>query len=381
MHEVIGANANVFADKIQEIATDSYANVAETQKRRKACKEATEKYEQEMLQSLKALAKAEQKYQLTAQDWEKALHGAEMVEMEQGFNSTPTSPLKKTLFKTQTPQEKSRAQVDEAIRKTDAANVAFNLQIAQTNRDRKDYLTHKIPSVVGNLKRIVDDSDGNLQFNLQKYSLRYEERLMADATTLSPVDTSAVGLRAVVDGIRNESDLAEYVRNSLRNAPALLDVTPEYIPRASEVKNRDVFGESLDVICEREATDVPYIVRRLTEVVERFAINAPGIYRKNGNPADVQRLRGMFNGDVDQDVHITDNMVAGENIHVISSTLKLFFRELPDPLLTRQLYEGFQQAAVISHDVIRGQQVHDLVNHLPDRNYIVLKHIVRHFLK
>lgn len=90
---------------------------------------------------------------------------------------------------------------------------------------------------------------------------------------------------------------------------------------------------------------MPYIVRKCTEVIERYAINAAGIYRKNGNPADVQRLRGMFNADVDGDVHISDNMVAGENIHVISSALKLFFRELPDPLLTRQLYEGFQQAA------------------------------------
>jgi hypothetical protein len=43
--------------------------------------------------------------------------------------------------------------------------------------------------------------------------------------------------------------------------------------------------------------------------------------------------------------------------------------------LTRFSFPG------IPHDVIRGQQIHDLVNHLPDRNYTVLKHLVRHFLK
>lgn len=90
---------------------------------------------------------------------------------------------------------------------------------------------------------------------------------------------------------------------------------------------------------------MPYVVHRCTEVIERYATNAAGIYRKNGSPSDVQRLRGLFNADSENEVLISDNMVAGENIHVISSALKLFFRELPDPLLTRQLYEGFQQAA------------------------------------
>ena len=245
-----------FADKVQEIATDSFANVAETQKRRKACKEATDRYEQEMLVSLKTLAKAEQKYQTEAQNWEKALHGAEMVEMEQGFNATPVSPLKKSLFKTQTPQEKVRAQVDDAIRKTDAANVAFNLQVAHTNRDRRDYLTQKIPSVVQNLKRIVDDSDANLQFNLQKYAIKYEERLMADATTLSPIDSNAGGLRMLVDRVRNDVDLAEFVKLALTTSPPVMDVTAEYVPRASEV----IVG-SLKLRSEKDEVGSPFVFK------------------------------------------------------------------------------------------------------------------------
>ncbi|KAI9021230.1 hypothetical protein DFJ74DRAFT_119101 [Hyaloraphidium curvatum] len=382
VHDTIGQNALVLADRVQEISVDSYANAGEVTRRRKACKEANERIAQEMSASLKTLAKAEQKYQLAAQDWEKALHGAELVEIEQGFNTAPTSPLKKPFFKTQSPAEKVRAQVDDAVRKTDAANVSFNVQIAQTNKDRKDYLTQKIPSVIQSLKRAIDDADANLQFSLEKYSVKYEERVMSDATALSPLDPNAPSLKRTVAGIRNDQDLSDYVRGALRTASNGNDDSVEYIPLASEVKNRDVFGETLEAICDREGSDVPYVVRKCTEVIERFAINAPGIYRKNGNPSDVQRLRALFNAvEVDGDVVISDNMVAGENIHVISSALKLFFRELPDPLLTRQLYEGFQQAAILAHDVIRGQQIHDLVNHLPDRNYIVLKHLIRHFLK
>ena len=44
-------------------------------------------------------------------------------------------------------------------------------------------------------------------------------------------------------------------------------------------------------------------------------------------------------------LHFSDVNIEEFTIHVITSTLKSFFRELPEPLLTFELYDEFVQAS------------------------------------
>ncbi|NXW86756.1 RHG30 protein, partial [Alopecoenas beccarii] len=63
-----------------------------------------------------------------------------------------------------------------------------------------------------------------------------------------------------------------------------------------------------------------------------------GIYRLSGVSSNIQRLRQEFEGtgcpDLRRDIYLQD-------IHCVSSLLKSYFRELPNPLLTYQLYDKF----------------------------------------
>jgi hypothetical protein len=64
-----------------------------------------------------------------------------------------------------------------------------------------------------------------------------------------------------------------------------------------------------------------------------------GIYRLSGVASNIQRLRNVF--DEDQMVPtITDDILV-QDIHSVSSLLKMYFRELPNPLFTYQLYSKF----------------------------------------
>jgi hypothetical protein len=81
------------------------------------------------------------------------------------------------------------------------------------------------------------------------------------------------------------------------------------------------------------------------------------------------------------DVQITPEMCQGDGINTVAALVKLYLRELPEPLLTTAFYQDFLHAARMHDERMRGQRVHELVNNLPDANYLVLKHLVKHLRK
>jgi hypothetical protein len=65
------------------------------------------------------------------------------------------------------------------------------------------------------------------------------------------------------------------------------------------------------------------------------------------------------------------------DIHVVAGVLKQWLRELQEPLLTLELYEGFIAAEGIADVETRKQCIQNLVESLPQCNYSVLELIAR----
>jgi hypothetical protein len=57
----------------------------------------------------------------------------------------------------------------------------------------------------------------------------------------------------------------------------------------------------------------------------------------------------------------------------------MFLTELPQPLLTREFQHRFIEASQIEGKKPRLIAVHELVNQLPDVNYVVLKCLTKHW--
>ncbi|KAJ1828340.1 hypothetical protein LPJ56_001168, partial [Coemansia sp. RSA 2599] len=120
---------------------------------------------------------------------------------------------------------------------------------------------------------------------------------------------------------------------------------------------------------------VPVIVEKCLTEIELRGLEEVGIYRVSGGAADVSRLRQMFNNDPDA---VDLNAQDFGDINVISGVMKQFLRELPEPLMTYNLYEGFINAASIDDYDERLWAIKDLVHALPTANYTVLKRLVEH---
>lgn len=62
----------------------------------------------------------------------------------------------------------------------------------------------------------------------------------------------------------------------------------------------------------------------------------------------------------------------------MTGLLKLFFRSLPDSLLTSAHYNEFIQAAHIEDNIVRRDSLHAIINSLPDPNYATLRVFMLH---
>jgi hypothetical protein len=99
----------------------------------------------------------------------------------------------------------------------------------------------------------------------------------------------------------------------------------------------------LDIILSREQRQIPMVIQKCTEAIEMYGTSTPELYRTSGPSAQVQKLKALF--DIDpRRVNLHDPEWRA-NIHSITGVVKLFFRELPDPLITRALYPDFIRAS------------------------------------
>ncbi|XP_051959279.1 rho GTPase-activating protein 12b isoform X5 [Xyrauchen texanus] len=135
-----------------------------------------------------------------------------------------------------------------------------------------------------------------------------------------------------------------------------------------------VFGCSLTALCQREGTSVPNFVKMCIEHVESTGLNVDGLYRVSGNLAVIQKLRFAVNHD--EKVNLEDNK--WEDIHVTTGALKMFFRELPEPLFTYASFSDFIEAIKNSDYKQRVQSIKDLIKQLPNPNQETMKVLFKH---
>lgn len=135
-----------------------------------------------------------------------------------------------------------------------------------------------------------------------------------------------------------------------------------------------VFGCSLTSLCQRENTSVPNFVTMCIDHVENTGLNIDGLYRVSGNLAVIQKLRFAVNHDETLDL----NDSKWEDIHVTTGALKMFFRELPEPLFTYGSFNDFVEAIKCSDYKQRVNAIKDLIKKLPKPNHDTMQVLFKH---
>ncbi|XP_049597590.1 rho GTPase-activating protein 32 isoform X2 [Syngnathus scovelli] len=167
---------------------------------------------------------------------------------------------------------------------------------------------------------------------------------------------------------KKHGKLITFLRSFMKSRP-----TKQKLKQRGILRER-VFGCDLGEHLLNSGHDVPQVLKSCTEFIEKHGV-VDGIYRLSGIASNIQKLRHEFDSeqipDLTKDVYVQD-------IHCVGSLCKLYFRELPNPLLTYQLYEKFSEAVSAATDEERLIKIHDVIQQLPPPHYRTLEFLMRH---
>ncbi|MBN3304688.1 RHG32 protein, partial [Amia calva] len=157
--------------------------------------------------------------------------------------------------------------------------------------------------------------------------------------------------------------LMGFLRTFMKSRP-----TKQKLKQRGILKER-VFGCDLGEHLLNSGYEVPQVLQSCSEFIENHGI-VDGIYRHSGVSSNIQKLRENV-PDLTRDLYMQD-------IHCVGSLCKLYFRELPNPLLTYQLYDKFADCMGAMTEDERMVKVHDVVQQLPPPHYRTLEFLMKH---
>lgn len=188
-----------------------------------------------------------------------------------------------------------------------------------------------------------------------------------------------------VINVNRLSDLQEHLHIDQLDIPDAVkkhdrDISARYKPKYSPAvfhapldippPETQQFGVSLDRIKKNTGEDIPSVVRTSIEFLQSSALDVEGIFRRSANISVVKRYAKMFNNG--ENVYFEKE----EDSHVAAVLLKKLLRELPEPLLTFELYDEFMKIHVLPEEQKLPEVKRVLRCNLPNQNYIVLQYLM-----
>ncbi|KAI0793754.1 GTPase activating protein [Fomes fomentarius] len=412
-HEAMADSRTKFALRLNEMSEELSNLVKEVDKNRKATKELATRYERALQESQSATEKAKSRFDMTAEELERLLLQKEGESLKDNAMQSRSPVNGKRvigkavakggmLLKGKNPQNIQRQEDDVRARMSSASN-AYNKAVTDTQTIRQEYFNFQLPRILRALKECVDEIDLGTQYHLSRYAFLCESIVHSEAIILQPQDDNLLGLKATMESIDNRADfkvwMQSYVyahggsnpRGPRRNGPQdegfLPPIPSIHHPGSSpnlahahlSDKGRPTFGIDLAGQMTRDDVDVPPIVTKCCETIEKYGLDQQGIYRIGGTHSKVMKLKERLDRDLD-----SVNLDADEwssDISNVTSVLKLWLRELPDPLFTMNMHQDFMDAARNENERARHIRLHQHVNGLPDPNYSTLKYLMGHLHK
>lgn len=155
-------------------------------------------------------------------------------------------------------------------------------------------------------------------------------------------------------------------------------VPNDCMPDIKFVKN--LFGADLTTAVKLQNTPLPIVVTKCIKEIEKRGLEHEGLYRIAGLHDEVETIRMAFDKD-GENVDISEAKY--DDIHSITSVLKLYFRLLPIPLVTFDAYKIFLEA--IKYTELRSREqltkIKDGLSKLPPAHYQALKYLLAHLVR
>ncbi|KAI4897053.1 hypothetical protein NFI96_011402 [Prochilodus magdalenae] len=145
-------------------------------------------------------------------------------------------------------------------------------------------------------------------------------------------------------------------------------------PSFTPLQQKPVFSVLIGDVARQEGVLVPHIVRSCVEEIERRGLEEEGIYRISGASTEIQALKQAF------DTNYWDAMskVRSVDVNAVSGTLKLYLRELPEPLIPTDHFQSLSKALDLTDPYLRAEIMLSELQAFPDVNRNTLLFLLHH---
>ena len=170
---------------------------------------------------------------------------------------------------------------------------------------------------------------------------------------------------------QNRNNIREMLRKLFLRRPTIEDLFGRGI-----IKNEPVFGSTLRELQATDLSDVPLFVKKCVAQIEfGDLLKTDGVYRQSGNLSTIQKIRLQ----VDQgNLNCLDGV---DDVHVLTGALKLFFRELREPLIPWDIVDKLLMAANSQSRKQKVKQMKALVQSMPSTHRATLGFLLRHLVQ
>ncbi|XP_048694435.1 beta-chimaerin isoform X2 [Caretta caretta] len=173
----------------------------------------------------------------------------------------------------------------------------------------------------------------------------------------------AQGVRCSDCGLNVHKQCSKYVPNDCQ-------------PDLKRIKR--VYCCDLTTLVKAHNTQRPMVVDICIREIEARGLKSEGLYRVSGFTEHIEDVKMAFDRDGDK-ADISASLYP--DINIIAGALKLYFRDLPIPVITYETYSKFIEAAKISNPDERLEAVHEVLMLLPAAHYETLRYLMIHLKK
>ncbi|KAJ7356969.1 hypothetical protein DFH08DRAFT_469880 [Mycena albidolilacea] len=223
------------------------------------------------------------------------------------------------------------------------------------------------------LEMFVQESSATVKKVLEKYT----DNLTATHTTQAQLSTHA---RSVVDKISPQVDVSKlqaYIPRSLASAiPDRVLYENGHVGECNDL----IFGFSLldyAMAHNLQEGEAPKIVRICIKEIDERGLEAEGIYRVSGRHAVVQALQHEIERDESK-----FEFKPKDDTYAVASLLKLYLRELPEPVFKYALQDRIQHTEDrADHQSNNFMLLRSKIRRLPPVHQATLKAVVEHLAR
>nr|XP_022318795.1 rho GTPase-activating protein 17-like isoform X2 [Crassostrea virginica] len=157
-----------------------------------------------------------------------------------------------------------------------------------------------------------------------------------------------------------------------------LEALDQAIPKLNEALEcnplKPVYGVSLEEHLRVTGRDIALVLEVCIITLIEGGLEEEGLFRIAGMASKVKKLKNAF------DANVIDMEEYAQDLHTVAGALKQYLRELPEPLLTTQLYPDFINAAKLPQDQ-KLQQLWTAIRKLPEQNYNNYRYLIKFLAK